>query len=134
MDRAEGFYSDFFEKVEDSLPILMIVSIVVFLAGLLGYMIWGEVVHANGIQAGYIYQKKYEPSSDITSFQTVGSGKTAVTVPVHTHTDEKFKLWIRQSDDKGGYKTNYIYVPQDIWNQAKVGEWFDGDCMCFDKK
>lgn len=117
----------------DRVFVIFGVFFVALLVSIFAWAIWSIVSHETGIQSGYIYDKDYSPASDYTTSQTTTTGKTTVTTYTPHHESEKYSLKIRISDDKGGYKTNYIYVPENIWDQAKVGQYFDGECMCFSK-
>jgi hypothetical protein len=98
---------------------------------LVGFVVSIFVAHATGIQAGYVYDKDYSGPSNYTTYSTVTTGKTSITIPQQHHADEKFTLRIRQmNDSKGEYDTNYFDVPESIWTAAKLGDYFDSRCMC----
>jgi hypothetical protein len=102
-----------------------------FLILLVGFIVSVFVAHANGIQAGYVYDKDYSGPRSWVDYHTTVAGKTTVTIPVQRHTNESFTLRIRQmNDSKGEYDTNYFDVPESIWTAAKLGDYFDSRCMC----
>jgi len=39
---------------------------------------------------------------------------------------------IRARGDDGKEQTNWFDVPKDVWNGAKVGQWYDDNCVCIE--
>lgn len=90
---------------------------------IIGFIVSVFVGHANGIQAGYVFDKDYNGPSVVRTSAKTGS------VPIYYN--EKFTLKIRQRDDGSDeYEWNYFEVPESIWTEAKLGDYFDSRCMC----
>lgn len=122
----DDFMMDHGDKVSLGCAVLIIFAVLSFI----GFVVYAEYEHVTGIKSGYIYQKRYEPASETTTFQTVTTGKTTVTIPVKHKYNESYRLYITITDKDGKRLENYVEVPADVWNKVKVGDWLDGNCLC----
>lgn len=114
------------ERAAAVISVLLLAIVSVFV----GFIIFVIYAQATGIQAGEIYKKEFHAAYDTVDTQFASNGKTTTTVIVPRHVNEAYSLLIRAMDKDGKPQMNRFDVPANVWNVAKIGEWYDNDCVC----
>lgn len=106
--------------------LLLVVGAAVVVATLIHFLAQ-HMIQTMNIGSGYIVKKGFSATYSHSTTETITiDGKTG-TISGNRIEPEKFSIWIREAN---GDKTNWIYVPKDLWQDAVIGEYFDGDCFC----
>lgn len=117
---------------EDLLASILFGLLIAIFVAFLGFIVYVGYAHATGIHEGEIYRKEYSAAYETTDSHTVTNGKTTTTYYTPRHIDATYRLLIRARGDDGKEQTNWFDVPKDVWDGAKVGQWYNDNCVCIE--
>ena len=86
-----------------------------------------HMIQTMNIGSGTIYRKGYTAAAGYPVSQITNG---TITTSSSTKQPEKFTIYIRDTEGK----TNWVYVPEELWKEEALGDFFDGDCFCIQPK
>lgn len=119
-------YEKIFDKLEDFWIWLMEALAAIFIVAVVLFVGVYQYRHITGIKEGFVTSKDFDPASCTTTYVSQKVGDTTITTPMQNCHGDTYTLWIADRDKD----TNWYEVPADVWNTAKLGDYFDSKCMC----
>lgn len=105
------------EKIITIVTIVILFMFFIFI----GYSIY--TYEDYGAKVGTVIDKGYSSERSYYSYDTVHSGNSTYTVPRYHYYPESWKLKIQKTED-GKTKEVWIEVPENEFNNIKVGEFY----------
>lgn len=86
----------------------------------------------NFILSGEIAKKSYTPAHTSTHYRKSEINGETVRIPYNVYNAERFSFSLTGTNDAGEKQYGWVDVPQDIWQTAKIGDYYNNDCVCLE--
>ena len=105
----------------EKITIILTVVIVLIVFGLAGFGIYTNASY--GEKEGEVIDKEYHRAYTTTSYETVTTGNTSISIPVQKYYPESYQVKIQKEVDEE-LKQRWIEVTAQEYENIKIGDWY----------